>query len=91
MVDGLPQPQKAEFEKIPLTPKEPLKVECQHFLDSIKNSTKPLTDGLEGINVLKVLDASQISLIKGISVRLKSESQKKKDFYVHETACIDGV
>ena len=89
-VNGLPQPQRAEFKKIPLTPKEPLKAECQHFINSIKNSTKPVTDGNEGVNVLKVLDASQISLIKGISIRLKSESQKKKDFYVHETACIDG-
>ena len=88
-VNGQPQPQKAEFEKILLTPKEPLKAECQHFLDSIKNSTKPITDGKEGVNVLKVLDASQISLIKGTSVRLKSETQNKNDFYAHETACID--
>ena len=54
-VNGYHNRKKQNLKKILLTPKEPLKAECQHFLDSIKNSTKPLTDGLEGVNVLKVL------------------------------------
>jgi len=41
---------------------EPLKLECQHFIDSIKNNTRPLSDGENGLRVLKVLTAAQKSL-----------------------------
>lgn len=41
---------------------EPLKVECQHFIDSIRNNTKPISDGRNGLDVLKVLTAAQKSL-----------------------------
>ena len=42
--------------------KEPLQLECQHFLDCIQNHHRPLSDGLEGLQVLKILDAAQRSL-----------------------------
>jgi predicted dehydrogenase len=41
---------------------EPLKVECKHFVDCIKEGKKPLTDGENGLKVLKVLAAAQESL-----------------------------
>ncbi len=41
---------------------EPLKVECKHFIDCIKGGKKPLTDGENGLKVLKVLAAAQESL-----------------------------
>ena len=44
---------------------EPLKLECQHFIDSIKNNTRPLSDGENGLEVLKVLAAAQKSLETG--------------------------
>lgn len=34
---------------------EPLKLECQHFIDCIKNKTKPLTDGKNGLDVTKIM------------------------------------
>jgi len=34
---------------------EPLKLECQHFIDCIKNKTQPLTDGKNGLDVTKVM------------------------------------
>lgn len=34
---------------------EPLKIECQHFLDCIKNGSKPLSDGKNGLDVTKVM------------------------------------
>ncbi|UCD15275.1 MAG: Gfo/Idh/MocA family oxidoreductase, partial [Candidatus Omnitrophota bacterium] len=43
---------------------EPLKVECQHFIDSIINRTRPLTDGEDGLRVLKVIDAINKSIVK---------------------------
>jgi len=42
--------------------KEPLQLECQHFLDCIRNHHRPLSDGLEGLQVLKILNAAQRSL-----------------------------
>jgi predicted dehydrogenase len=44
---------------------EPLKVECQHFLDCITNGAKPLTGGEHGLQVLSVLEAAGQSLREG--------------------------
>jgi predicted dehydrogenase len=44
---------------------EPLKIECQHFLDSIKNGTAPLSDGRQGLQLVQVLEASSESLKHG--------------------------
>jgi predicted dehydrogenase len=41
---------------------EPLKVECQHFLNCITKGEKPLTDGVCGLQVLRVLEAAERSL-----------------------------
>lgn len=41
---------------------EPLKVECQHFLSCIREGKAPLTDGMDGLRVLKVLEAAERSL-----------------------------
>jgi predicted dehydrogenase len=44
---------------------EPLKVECQHFIDCVQNRKAPRSDGRDGLRVLKVLDAAQRSLKMG--------------------------
>lgn len=44
---------------------EPLADECQHFLDCIEKREKPRSDGIEGLRVLRVLDAAQRSLEAG--------------------------
>jgi predicted dehydrogenase len=41
---------------------EPLRVECQHFLDCIKKGTTPLTGGREGLELVRVLEAASASL-----------------------------
>jgi predicted dehydrogenase len=41
---------------------EPLRQESQHFLESILNHTKPITDGEDGLRVVRVLEAAQRSL-----------------------------
>jgi len=41
---------------------EPLRAECRHFLDCIRDGKKPLSDGYDGLRVVKVLDAAQRSL-----------------------------
>ncbi len=49
---------------------EPLKKECQHFLDVVEKNIRPLTDGAEGLRVLKVLSAASRSQIKNERVKL---------------------
>lgn len=44
---------------------EPLRSECQHFLDCIKNGTQPLTDGKNGMELVRILEASSKSLLLG--------------------------
>ena len=44
---------------------EPLKVECQHFLDCIRTGARPQTGGVEGLQVIQILEASTRSLKNG--------------------------
>ncbi|MGO8674296.1 MAG: Gfo/Idh/MocA family protein [Limisphaerales bacterium] len=41
---------------------EPLKAECQHFLECIKTGQTPLTNGARGLEVVRVLEACSVSL-----------------------------
>jgi predicted dehydrogenase len=41
---------------------EPLKAECQHFIDCIEKGTKPLTSGHEGLELVRILEAASTSL-----------------------------
>ena len=44
---------------------EPLKTELNHFIDCIENDETPLSDGRNGLAVVRILEASQKSLDKG--------------------------
>jgi predicted dehydrogenase len=48
-----------------ISPEEPLKIECRHFVECIANGSDPLTDGLNGLHVTRVLEAAQQSLKLG--------------------------
>jgi predicted dehydrogenase len=41
---------------------EPLKLECQHFLDCIRGEATPITGGAAGLEVVRILEASSQSL-----------------------------
>lgn len=41
---------------------EPLRLECQHFLDCIQHGSQPLSDGAQGLNVVRVLETAQAAL-----------------------------
>lgn len=43
---------------------EPLRLECQHFLECVRERKQPQSDGRDGLRVVKVLDAAQRSLLK---------------------------
>jgi predicted dehydrogenase len=44
---------------------EPLRVECEHFIESIRNGTQPRSDGQSGLRVVSVLERLQQSLDEG--------------------------
>jgi UDP-2-acetamido-3-amino-2,3-dideoxy-glucuronate N-acetyltransferase len=61
--DQMPVPSKAEPEHVNSIPeKEPLRLECEHFIHCMATGQTPRTDGQEGLQVLRVLNASQHSL-----------------------------
>lgn len=67
-------------------PSEPLRSECQHFLDCMRSRTQPLTDGASGVAVLSVLSAAQDSLDQHRATSLDVQ----RSFYAHPTAIIDA-
>jgi UDP-2-acetamido-3-amino-2,3-dideoxy-glucuronate N-acetyltransferase len=94
--NNVPVPDKAEPERVVVTPDEPLLLECQHFLECVQNGSKPKTDGNEGLRVLRVLNASQRSIYQnGGKIDLKTLDTKSKQLtiqqenFIHPTAVID--
>ena len=68
-MDGVPSLEKAEADYLAVPQAEPLKNECQHFIDVVNKRAEPLTDGIEGLSVLKVLSAASRSQSKGVTVK----------------------
>jgi predicted dehydrogenase len=44
---------------------EPLRLECEHFVDCVRTGARPQTDGATGVRVVRVLEALQLSLAAG--------------------------
>ncbi|MDY0004763.1 MAG: Gfo/Idh/MocA family oxidoreductase, partial [Polyangia bacterium] len=70
-IDGqLPVAHRAEADPVPLTPEEPLRAECEHFLSCLGSRQAPLTDGANALRVLRVLAAAERSMeAKGAPMR----------------------
>ncbi len=60
---GAPVPVRGEGVEVPFPTDEPLRLECQHFLQCVETRQQPRTDGENGLRVLKILHASQRSLM----------------------------
>lgn len=91
--DHLPVPDKKEAEKILLENKEPLREECNHFMQCISSNLKPKTDGEEALRVLEVLQACQESLEndgKSVALGASSRGPFGLDTFIHETAIVDN-
>ncbi|MDK2955498.1 MAG: hypothetical protein PWQ57_994 [Desulfovibrionales bacterium] len=91
--NNMPVPAKANGYRLALPKSEPLKLECQHFIDCVANGASPRTDGREGLRVLRVLNASQKSLVeegKKIFLSNGANGSAPRQGGVHETAVIDA-
>ena len=69
---SLPSLEKAEVEYVEVPQSEPLRNECQHFVDVVSGDIMPLTNGKEGLGVLNVLSAASLSQSKNQAVRIES-------------------
>lgn len=92
----MPVPTKGVPEKLEIPEDEPLKCQCLHFLECINSGSAVLTDGHEGLRVLRVLRASQKSLDRnGQKIVLKhiaplhEKKDSVKDALIHPTAVVD--
>ncbi len=100
----VPVAAKAEAEVVQVDMEEPLKAECQHFLECVAERVTPKTDGREGLRVLQVLEASQESLnqdsckilfdskapiVNSPSPLTKIPAPDSQDYFVHESSYID--
>lgn len=61
--EGQPVPIRHEGTPVEYASNEPLRLECQAFLDAMTTRQPPLTDGQSGLRVLRVLQAAQRSLV----------------------------
>ena len=87
----IPTAVKADAEIVVLNDREPLRQECQHFIDCVETRTSPVSNGAEGLRVLRVLDACQRALRNG-GVTLEPVVADKKQglpYFVHESAYAD--
>ena len=62
--DNLISINKSSLKFIEVPEEEPLKNECKHFIDVIKQNMQPLTDGNEGLEVVEVLSSASKFEIK---------------------------
>lgn len=86
--DNIPVANKADAEPVELDQGEPLRAECQHFLDCVATRTRPRTDGEEGVRVLSVLQLCQEAL-QQIAPRPVSMAKQNKPYFAHESAFVD--
>jgi predicted dehydrogenase len=57
---------------------EPLKLECQHFLECIRDEATPITNGRLGLEVVRILEGAGLSLRQqGAAVSLEPVSQPR--------------
>ena len=81
----VPHPREAEAIKVPL--EEPLRIECQEFLNCIENRRKPRVDGHKGLQVLEVLSYCQKSLEE--NGRIIFLDKREGEVFVHETSTVE--
>jgi predicted dehydrogenase/acetyltransferase-like isoleucine patch superfamily enzyme len=84
--DGKPVAEKGEIIPLALEQGEPLRAECEHFLNAVRNKAVARTDGQEGMMVLKTLTATEKALKEKREVAVE---EAEKDYFVHETAIVD--
>ena len=82
--EGQPVPVRGSGDLVPFAEDEPLRLECEAFLEAMATRRPPLTDGYSGLRVLQVLQSAQRSLVmNGEPVTLHAEHFSERGMLVH--------
>ena len=86
-LDRKPVAERDGGQVIPIPKEEPLRKECEHFLDCVKTMARPRTSAESALHVLEVLDACGRSLNQnGARVPLIEDAPR---YFAHPTTVID--
>jgi UDP-2-acetamido-3-amino-2,3-dideoxy-glucuronate N-acetyltransferase len=86
----IPVANRADAEPVEIDVKEPLREECQHFLESVQTRRRPRTDGEEGLRVLAVLQRCQEALGSRNENRTRTGGvTSTPKWFAHNSAFID--
>jgi UDP-2-acetamido-3-amino-2,3-dideoxy-glucuronate N-acetyltransferase len=86
----IPVANRADAQPVEFESKEPLREECQHFLDCVRTRRRPRTDGEEGLRVLSVLQECQLALEgKGRTAMPLATPKPATKYFVHNSAFLD--
>ena len=89
-IDRAPVAQKDAGQVVQLPAHEPLRLECEHFLECLATRRRPRTDAESGVRVLQVLEACEQSLLaQGRPVDLSGAASFTPRYEAHSTAVID--
>jgi UDP-2-acetamido-3-amino-2,3-dideoxy-glucuronate N-acetyltransferase len=84
----IPVPNKAKARPVPIDKGEPLRAECEHFLECVQTRQMPRTNGEEGLRVLTVLQQCQSALVE-IEPKERATASRAADYFLHPSAFID--
>lgn len=89
-VDRAPVAQKDAGQVVKLPMQEPLRLECEHFLECIATRRRPRTSAESGVRVLQVLEACERSLLaRGQPVEVAPLGRTTPRYQAHASAVID--
>jgi UDP-2-acetamido-3-amino-2,3-dideoxy-glucuronate N-acetyltransferase len=86
--DNLPVPSPRAAEAVKFASDEPLRQECEHFLDCLRTRQTPRTDGEEAIRVLRVLAACEAAMARA-ETTAQARPPEGRSFFAHPSAFID--
>jgi len=84
----VPIAHKAAGEAVVLQKQEPLRTECLHFLDCVRERSTPRTDGENGLQVLEVLHAAGQS-IRNHGQPVSFTKKVERRYFADSTAVVD--
>jgi predicted dehydrogenase len=87
--EGMPLPVKGDGEEVAFAADEPLRLECQAFVEALATRRPPLTDGASGLRVLRVLQAAQRSLVMNgepVTLPVETFSHNGQGALIYESA-----
>jgi UDP-2-acetamido-3-amino-2,3-dideoxy-glucuronate N-acetyltransferase len=82
------RPVHGDVQAIKIDPQEPLRRMAETFIESVRTGAAPMSDGLDGLRVVRVLEAAQRSMERG-GKPVQIKDSWVEGVFVHESACID--